>query len=59
MFDYGSILGCLEEIIESIDFDDTTLVEIKSKLQDLISEIEENLDPSDNGWSEFGFDDLD
>lgn len=57
MFDYGDILGTLEEIVESIDFDETSLQEIKAKLQLLISEIEEN-DFTGNSYDDFDFDDL-
>lgn len=58
MIDYGDILGYLEELVEEIDFEETTLTEIKAKLQHLISEIEDRIGDSGETYVDFSFEDL-
>ena len=56
--DYGDILGYLEELVEDIDFGEINLLEIKSKLQNLITEIEDRVDTAGDSYDDFDFDDL-
>jgi hypothetical protein len=58
MIDYGDILGYLEELVEDIDFGEINLLEIKSKLQNLITEIEDRVDTAGDSYDDFDFDDL-
>jgi TATA-box binding protein (TBP) (component of TFIID and TFIIIB) len=54
--DYGDIIICIENIVESIEFEELDLIEIKSKLQDLIYNIEDNTDIDNEGLEGFNFD---
>jgi hypothetical protein len=58
MIDYGDILGYLEELVEDIDFGETSLLEVKNKLQSIITEIEDRVDTSTDSYEGFDFDDL-
>jgi hypothetical protein len=41
--DYGDILAYIEQIIESIEYEEIDLLEVKSKLEELTVEIEDNV----------------
>ena len=56
--DYGDILVYIEQMIESIEYDEIDLLEIKQKLEDLAADIEDNVEPSGD-FGEFEFSDLD
>tara|TARA_R110000744_G_scaffold369266_1_gene479415 strand:+ start:1784 stop:1951 length:168 start_codon:yes stop_codon:yes gene_type:complete len=53
--DYGEILICIENIIESIEFGDVELIEVKSKLQELTIEIENGVDIDHGGLEGYDF----
>jgi len=57
--DYGDILSFIEQLIESIEYNEIDLLEIKSKLEELTVEIEDNIEISGEDFDGFGFDDLD
>jgi len=57
--DYGDILSFIEQLIESIEYNEIDLLEIKSKLEELTVEIEDNVEISGEDFDGFGFDDLD
>jgi len=57
--DYSDILAYIEQIIESIEYEEIDLLEIKSKLEELTVEIEDNVEVSGGDFDGFGFDDLD
>jgi len=57
--DYGDILSFIEQLIESIEYNEIDLLEIKSKLEELTVEIEDNIEASREVFEDFGFDDLD
>jgi len=56
--DYGDILVYIEQMIESIEYDEINLLEIKQKLEDLAADIEDNVETSED-FEEFNFSDLD
>ena len=56
--DYGDILSIIEHIIEGIEFEELDLSEIKSKLQELVMSLEENLGGFREEEESFDFDDL-
>lgn len=56
--DYGDILSIIEYIIEGIEFEELDLSEIKSKLQELAIDLEENLGDFREEEEDFDFDDL-
>lgn len=57
--DYGDILSFIEQLIESIEYEEIDLLEVKSKLEELTVEIEDNVEISGGDFDGFGFDDLD
>jgi len=57
--DYGDILAYIEQIIESIEYEEIDLLEVKSKLEELTVEIEDNVEISGGDFDGFGFEDLD
>ena len=57
--DYGDILSFIEQLIESIEYNEIDLLEIKAKLEELAIEIEDNIEISGEDFDGFGFDDLD
>ena len=52
------ILSYIENIIETIEFDETTLSEVHDKLQELATDLEDNLVTSGEGEEEFDFGDF-
>jgi hypothetical protein len=56
--DYGDILVYIEQMIESIEYDEINLLEIKQKLEDLAADIEDNVETSED-FEGFNFSDLD
>jgi hypothetical protein len=54
--DQGNIIGRIENIIDLIEFDKPTLVEVHKELKSLVEDIEEFYQGYDE---EFDFDDLD
>mgnify|MGYP003116761793 CR=1 FL=1 len=56
--DYSDILSFIEHIIEGIEFDELDLLEVKSKLEELVGGLEDNLGTFGGNDGEFGFDDL-
>lgn len=56
--DYGDILSIIEHIIEGIEFEELNLPEVKSKLQELAIDLEENLVDFREEGESFDFDDL-
>jgi len=54
--DYEEILHYIEDIVEEIEFEETTILEIKSRLQELINRIENNRGMSGRESEEFNFD---
>ena len=56
--DYGDILSIIEHIIEGIEFEELDLFEVKSKLQELVINLEENLADFREEGESFNFDDL-
>lgn len=57
--DYGDILIFIEQIIEAIEYEEINIKEIKAKLEDLATDIEDNIETSGDEFDGFGFDDLD
>lgn len=57
--DYGDILVYIEQIIESIEYDEINMLEIKQKLEELAADIEDNVEASGDDLGEFDFSDLD
>lgn len=57
--DYGDILVYIEQIVEAIEFDEIDLLEIKTKLENLAVDLEDNLSTSEEAYEDFGFNDLD
>ena len=56
--DYADILSFIEHIIEGIEFDELDLPEVKTKLEELVGGLEDNLGTFGGDDGEFGFDDL-
>lgn len=56
--DYGDILSIIEHIIEGIEFEELDLSEVKSKLQELAMNLEENLADFREEGESFDFEDL-
>lgn len=56
--DYGDILSIIEHIIEGIEFEELDLSEVKSKLQELAMDLEENLADFREEGESFDFEDL-
>jgi hypothetical protein len=54
--EYGDILIYVENIIEAIEFEELDILEIKTKLQELTVEIEDNIDIDNEGLSSYDFD---
>tara|TARA_B100001093_G_C26710596_1_gene963243 strand:+ start:887 stop:1063 length:177 start_codon:yes stop_codon:yes gene_type:complete len=52
------ILSYIENIIETIEFDETTLSEVHDKLQELAIDLEDNLVTSGEEEEEFDFGDF-
>jgi len=52
------ILSYIENIIETIEFDETTLSEVHDKLQELAIDLEDNLVTSGGEEEEFDFGDF-
>ena len=57
--DYGDILIFIEQIIEAIEYEEINIKEIKAKLEDLATDIEDNIETSGDEFDGFAFDDLD
>jgi len=57
--EYGDILIYLENLIEEIESEDIDYLEIKSKLQTLTTEIEDNVEFGERDLENFSFSDLD
>lgn len=57
--DYGDILICIEQIVEAIEYEEISIAEIKAKLEDLATDIEDNIETPGDEFEGFGFDDLD
>jgi len=55
---YEDIIIYIENLIESIEYEEISLLELRTKLQELVIDIEEAIETSDN-YDEFGFEDLD
>tara|TARA_R110000744_G_scaffold84336_2_gene165049 strand:- start:284 stop:451 length:168 start_codon:yes stop_codon:yes gene_type:complete len=54
--DYGDIIIHIENIIEAIEFEEINLLEVKSKLQELTVEIEDNVEVDNGGLEGYDFD---
>jgi hypothetical protein len=54
--DYGDIIIYIESIIESIEFEEINLLEVKSKLQELTVDIEDNVEVDNEGLEGYDFD---
>ena len=54
--EHGDIIIYIEDLIESIEFEELDILEIKSKLQDLVTNIEDNIDIDNEGLEGFNFD---
>ena len=54
--DYGEIIIYIENIIEAIEFEEINLLEVKSKLQELTVEIEDNVEVDNEGLEDYDFD---
>tara|TARA_R110000744_G_scaffold26465_1_gene65138 strand:- start:347 stop:514 length:168 start_codon:yes stop_codon:yes gene_type:complete len=54
--DYEEILNYIEDIVEEIDFEETSISEIKSRLQELATRIEDNRGMRSIGVEGFNFD---
>jgi len=52
----GNIIIYIEDLVEAIEFEELDILEIKSKLQDLVINIEDNVDVDNEGLEEFDFD---
>ena len=57
--DYGDILIFIEQIVEAIEYEEINIAEVKSKLEDLASDIEDIIETPGDEFEDFGFDDLD
>ena len=55
---YEDIIIYIENLIESIEYEEISLLELRTKLQELVIDIEESIETSNN-YDEFGFEDLD
>tara|TARA_R110000796_G_scaffold36204_3_gene92526 strand:- start:178 stop:345 length:168 start_codon:yes stop_codon:yes gene_type:complete len=53
--DYGEIIIYIENLIETIEFEEIDLLEIKSKLQELTVEIEDNVEIDLGGLDGYDF----
>jgi hypothetical protein len=53
--DYEDILNYIENIVEEIEFEETSIPEIKIKLQELIEVIEDNRGMSGRELEDFDF----
>jgi len=56
--DYTNILSYIDNIIEEIEFDELTLLEVKDKLCELSKEIEETIELLSEEEEGFSFEDL-
>lgn len=56
--EYGDILVYIENLIESIEYEEISLLELRTKLQELAIDIEESIETSDS-YGDFEFGDLD
>ena len=54
--DYEEILNYIEDIVEEIDFEETSILETKLKLQELALRIEDSRGMSGRGIEGFDFD---
>jgi len=54
--EHGDIIICIEDLIEAIEFEELGILEIKSKLQDLVINIEDNINIDNEGLEGFDFD---
>jgi len=54
--DYEDILNYIENIVEEIEFEEISILEIKGKLQELIEVIEDNRGMSGRELGNFDFD---
>jgi len=54
--DYEEILHYIEDIVESIEFEEIDILETKLKLQELALRIEDSRGMSDRGIGDFDFD---
>jgi len=54
--DYEDILNYIESIVEEIEFEETSILEIKVKLQELIEVIENNRGMGGRELEDFNFD---
>jgi len=52
----GDIIIYIEDLVEAIEFEELDILEIKSKLQDLVINIEDNVDVDNEGLEGFDFD---
>lgn len=57
--EYGDILTYIENLIDSIEYDDISLPEIKNQLQELVAGIEETVENSEDLYDGFDFDEMD
>lgn len=57
--DYGDIIIHLENLVESIENEETSLLEVKDQLQELIINIEDNVEFGERDLVGFNFSDLD
>lgn len=57
--DYENILVYIENLVESIQYEEVSMSEVQMKLQELAAEIEESIETSGVSYDGFGFDDLD
>lgn len=57
--EYGDILTYIENLIDSIEYDDISLPEIKDQLQKLVAGIEETVENSEDLYDGFDFDEID
>lgn len=56
--DYESILVYIENLVESIQYEEVSLLEVQTKLQELVADIEESIETSGISYDDLGFDDL-
>ena len=54
--DYEEILNYIENIVEEIEFEELSILEIKEKLQELIIEIEDNRGMREREIEDYDFD---
>tara|TARA_R110002153_G_scaffold128101_2_gene276018 strand:+ start:348 stop:515 length:168 start_codon:yes stop_codon:yes gene_type:complete len=54
--DYENILNYIENIVEEIEFEEISILEIKEKLQELIEVIENNRGMSGRELGDYDFD---